>query len=193
MFSHANEHRESTQHFTKANSPPVFKCCVDCNRLYFKLITGVSSFWLTSWNQGFKYSQEITGLTMRFFVPRKSLRNGPMTTGVLRHLTESTGPSWEQKMQTWGLNSQSEPMGPPQSQHRPTTGSPHCMSSTNRKCRLGNPCGYAIAVQLHQIHQLAVKMNIKKMFKTLKTLGRKQSRNEYKPTRSFHFVSREFT
>lgn len=58
---------------------------------------------------------------------------------------------------------------------------------------MGNPCGYAIAMQLHQIHQLAVKMNIKKMFKTLKTLGRKQSRNEYKPTRSFYFVSREFT
>lgn len=45
-----------------------------------------------------------------------------------------------------------------------------------------SPVSYVIAIQLHQIHQLAVKMNTKKMFKTLKTLGRKQSRNKYKLT-----------
>lgn len=103
---------------------------------------------------------------MRFFVPRKSLRNGPMTTGVLRHLTES---NWS-KHGDW---TPSQNQWPPHSQHRPTTGSPHCKSSTgNAEWEI--PCGYVIAIQLHQIHQLAVKMNIKKMFKTLKTLGRKQ-------------------
>lgn len=127
---------------------------------------------------------------MRFLVPRKSLRNGPMTTGMLRHLTESTGPSGEQLMQTWGQNSQSEPIAPHSYSKGPQQGLLTAWAQQTGNAEWKIPCGYAIAIQLHQIHQLAVKMNIKKMFKTLKTLGRKQIRNEYKSTRSFYFVRR---
>lgn len=93
--------------------------------------------------------------------------------------------------QKWGLNSQSEPMAPVTAQARNRASSLHKLNKQEMQ-NGKSPVGYVIAIQLHQIHQLAVKMNTKKMFKTLKTLGRKQSRNKYKPTRSFYFVSREF-